>query len=255
MLQKIIRKVVGKIRFLLTGDAAKAFVPHKVNLREFSQAGRRFYVNNPIEAYRIESFGGEREFTRMILDELRPADVFFDIGSSVGLVTVHAAEIADKVVAFEPDPEVRASLERNLAANPEDNVTIVDWAVSDTIARTVLYTDGSSGGSPSLRKVGNRPSIEVETRSIDAAIEHGELPIPDVMKIDIEGAEMLAIRGMEKLLRQPTGVRKVFIEIHPEFLPAFGSSAAEVKTAMTDCGFTICYEKKRSDQIHCVYER
>jgi FkbM family methyltransferase len=226
-------------------------------VRDFVPGGCLFELTNPVEAYRVEKYGGEEEFTRLILEEVSATDVLYDIGACVGLVTVHAAVKGAHVAAFEPDPGFRCRLETNLRLNHLNSrqVQVLDWAVSDSRGNVLLYTDGIAGKSPSLRGTSQRGQIPVRTASIDDAIEQHELPVPDILKIDIEGAEILALRGMRQLLTSAGAPRAIFIEIHPGFLPSFGSSVEEVKQLLESAEYSEHYEASRADQIHCVFTR
>ena len=230
-------------------------LPRIVTLRAFVPEGCRFEISTPVEIFRVEKFGGEKEFTEMILSELMPSDILFDIGTCVGMVAVHAARKGVRVVAFEPDPGYRQRLATNLRLNAIESVQVIDWAVSDTPGEATLYTDGAGGKSASLRKTGERGSTVVRTESLDHAIERGELPRPTVMKIDIEGAEILALKGMKTLLQSDLAPRTVFIETHPEFLPHFGSSESEVLTLLDSWGYVRTYKSPRAGQSHYVYKR
>ncbi|OGW40624.1 MAG: hypothetical protein A2Y97_05045 [Nitrospirae bacterium RBG_13_39_12] len=230
-------------------------LPHIVIVRKFIPKGCKFEISSPIESFRIDEYGGEEEFTGLIINELGKSDVLYDIGSCVGMVAVHAALKGCKVVAFEPDHNYRARLETNLRLNNVNNVQIIKWAVSDTVGNVTLYTDGIEGNSPSLRKVRDRGQVTVPTDTVDNALKRNEVPYPDVIKMDIEGAEILALRGMNKLLASVSSPRKIFIEIHPEFLPEFGSSTEEVIEILKSFKYKQDYRAQRYNQIHCIYRK
>lgn len=208
-----------------------------------------------MEAFRVEQYGNEEKFTQLILRELLPSDVLYDIGACVGLVTVHAASKGARVVAFEPDPSYRSRLEYNLRLNKLTDVQIVEWAVSDTQGEAMLFTDGVEGWSPSFLKVGKHGSLKVHTDTIDRAIERRQIPEPDVVKLDIEGAEILALRGMRKLLGSERAPQTFFIEIHPDYLPSFDSCSAEVQSLLESFGYRKEYSDTRAAEIHCIYRR
>jgi FkbM family methyltransferase len=218
--------------------------------------GCLFHVTNGAEAYRVERLGGEPEFTRMILDEPRPGEVLFDVGACIGLISIHAAKRGARVVSFEPEPQFRARFRENLHLNDlVDHVQLIDWAVSDAPGEVQLYTDGVAGLSPSLSCVGDRGAVRVATDSIDAVLDRGEISAPQVVKLDVEGAETLALRGMRRLLNGPAAPRALFIELHPKFLPGFGSSVDEASSLLTSAGYAIAYDAGRADQIHRVYRK
>lgn len=233
----------------------KASLPRIVALWTFVPAGCRFEVTTPTEAFRVEQYGDEEEFTRLILEELRDTDVLYDIGACVGLVTVHAAKKCAHVIAFEPDPSYRSRLNTNIRLNSLDNVQVIDWAVSDLQGMVTLFTDGVEGISPSLREVGKRDSVRVRSDTIDNALERGEILVPDVLKMDIEGAEILALRGMQELLSSDASPRTLFIEIHPDFLQQYDASAEEVEGLLKTFGYRQDYRAQRANQVHCIFRR
>ncbi len=247
----ILKSILDRIGNIL----ARKRLPRVVTITKFVSKGCRFEISTSVEAYRVERFGGEEHFTETILDELSPSDMLFDIGACVGMVAVHAASMGATVVAFEPDPGYRERLYKNLLLNELGNVKVVEWAVSDKAGEAVLYTDGIQGNSPSLREVGARGSVRVRTDSIDNALSREEFPSPSVLKIDVEGAETLVIKGMLGLLKSDRPPRAIFIETHPEFLPLFGSQEGEVSALLEGCGYVQKYKNRRLDQVHYFYKR
>jgi len=253
---KIVRTYKFFHRFLRTlGFSRESSLPRIVTIRTFVPEGCRFEITIPVEAFRVEQYGNEEEFTRLILEELREKDVLYDIGACVGLVTVHAAKKCVHVVAFEPDPGYRSRLETNVRLNSLDNVQIIGWAVSDVQGMVTLFTDGVEGLSPSLREVGKRGSVRVRSDTIDNALGRGEIPVPDVLKMDIEGAEILALRGMRNLLASERAPRAFFLELHPDYLPAFDSCPAEVLSFLESFGYREVYKDVRDAQVHYIYQK
>ncbi len=235
--------------------------------------GVRFHVTSGAEAFRVERFGGEEAFTRAILDELRPGDVLFDIGACIGFVSIHAAMRGARVVSFEPDPSFRSRLLENAVLNEVKLDRVVDWAVSDRSGEARLFTDGVTGHSPSLHAQTARGSITIRTRSIDESIDFEEtgksgasdtsasgewidrLPLPDVMKIDIEGAEVRALVGMSRLLSHPRAPRTIFIELHPTMVGAFGDEIERAGELLERAGYRVDEDEARYDQFLCTYRR
>lgn len=229
--------------------------PFEVTLDNLSDVPCRFEISRPLEKFRILELGDEDEFVRSVVNSLQPSDVFFDIGSCVGIVAIPAATTGATVYGFEPDPSYRGRLERNLVLNQLDNLHVVDWAVSDERSTVTLFTDGVGGTSPSLAKVGKRGDVEVPTNSIDDAIAEGVLPVPNVVKIDIEGAEILALRGMQKLMHSDNAPRKIFCEIHPVFLEQFGATKEDCLTLFESAGYKRTLWEERDNEIHTVFEK
>lgn len=224
-------------------------------MRNFVPDGCKFEISLPIETFRIEKYGNEEDFTRLILKELKVTDVFYDIGASVGLVSINAAKKCKIVYAFEPDPSVRSRLERNSQLNFYENLNIINWAVSNVRGEVNLFSDGVEGYSASLVEIGKRDSVKVNCDKIDSAIKRGDISIPDVVKMDIEGAEILALQGMRETLNSISCPRVLFVEIHPDYLKKFNSSEKGVLDLLKSYGYKREYLVWRSNQVHAIFRK
>lgn len=222
----------------------------------------RFRVYSSVERYRIEGFGGERAALEYFLETLNPNDIVYDIGASVGLYTVLTAAVLSQgmVYAFEPDPNTRARLAENIHLNQLDNVRLMKWAVGDSERDVTLYSDGAAGLAPSLvfqqaREDAPEGKEQVSMQSLDIALSRGDLIAPDILKIDIEGAEELCLRGSTRLLKGEFDQRPrmIFLELHPNFLPNFGSSVKNVKSILKNLGYEMIWTQKRNNQRHVCY--
>ncbi|MBA3431607.1 MAG: FkbM family methyltransferase [Actinobacteria bacterium] len=230
-------------------------LPKVFDLTDLDERGVKFEATNFAERQRIVARGEEAEYITAMLAALRPDDVLFDIGANVGLVALHAARKC-RTVAFEPDPSFLARLHRNLELNPDLCVEVLQLAISNDDGATTLYTDGAEGNSPSLvHQRGERGAVKVRTQTLDSLLDSGSLPAPTVLKLDIEGAEILALRGAKRLLDCPTRPRALFLEVHDSFLPGFGSSAEEVLALVGEAGYgKVSYEARRRDQQHLILQ-
>lgn len=228
--------------------------PPRIKLTRFVHSGCVFEITTKMEKFRVTSYGDEADTIEKVLAEIKPGDVFYDIGSCVGLYALHAAILGCQVVAFEPDPSYRKRLKRNIQINGlRKSIRVLEWAVSDQQSAVTLYTDGVDGNSPSLRQTGSRNKVTVKTDTIDHAIGHGQLPVPNIVKLDIEGAEILALRGMKTLLTSKSAPRFLFIEFHPDYLPSFNSSFEECEALVESYGYTEVHSLRRAKQNHYFY--
>lgn len=250
---KSIQQAASSIKTRVNEYFYKRRLPFVTTLTNFDPAGVRFEISNLVENYRVLQHGGETEYTAAMLQNLRPDDVLFDIGANIGMVTLHAAKIC-RTIAFEPDPSIQRRLKVNSELNPDRTFTLEPVAVSDSDGTVVLYTDGAEGNSPSLaHQRGECGSVSVTARSLDSLIAEGRLPLPSVIKLDVEGAEILVLRGATQLLTGSDRPRALFIEVHDTFLPGFGSSADEVNGLLKDFGYTdALYCARRGDQTHLI---
>jgi FkbM family methyltransferase len=215
----------------------------------------RFQAGSGTEVSRTLDYGHEALALPTFLFFVGADDVVWDIGASVGLFTVHAAAKAARVVAFEPDPPTFKRLRENVTLNGLDSkVQFQAVALGDARGQLDLASDGLDGFAPAL-STGNlqrhKRSVSVPVETIDYLSSH-DVVLPTVLKIDIEGAELMALRGAKELLRGPKKPRLLFIEVHPEFLKGFGSTAGEVTDFLTSSGYRILATPRRADQYHLI---
>jgi FkbM family methyltransferase len=146
----------------------------------------------------------ERPLVDWLKQTLRPDDVFWDVGANIGAISLVAAPLCRRVVAFEPDPRSLERLSRNVSANHLENVEIVAGALGVASGMATLYqATGSNTGMTSLvperAEVVGEQAVQV-SRADDVIAARPELA-PTVMKIDVEGAEHLVLGGAVGLLR------------------------------------------------------
>jgi FkbM family methyltransferase len=125
--------------------------------------------------------------------------VIYDLGGNVGYYTLISAIRAGehgKVFVFEPLPRNLGFLKRHLALNRIGNVTVVEAAVSNRSGTVRFEEDAST----SKGRIGAGGTLEVGSISLDDWIDQGRLPAPDLLKVDIEGAELLALEGARRML-------------------------------------------------------
>jgi FkbM family methyltransferase len=160
--------------------------------------GSRWIVGSARHAYWLGSY--EREKQRQIANELRPGDVFYDLGANVGVYTLLAARllIAGKVYAFEPLPKNIEYLRKHLKLNRVSNVELLELAVCDFVG----IASFEEGDNRSVGHLGGGSSTRVHTATLDSLLQQGEIVPPNLIKIDIEGAELLALSGARETFRR-----------------------------------------------------
>lgn len=215
----------------------------------------KFQINSPVEDFRIKEWGGEREYTLDIIDSLAEGDVFYDVGSSIGLVSVLAAKKIKKgtVVAFEPEEKIVDRLNKNISLNSLTNVKVLRIALGDKNDTALLYSEGADTFSPRLSTNESDSVHEVPVRILDSLLLKKEVLYPTVVKIDVEGAEMKVLSGMKELLGSSRRPKKIFLEIHPGFLADSGSSAQEVMDFVLQYNYKAVYAEKVHEQLLCKF--
>jgi FkbM family methyltransferase len=170
---------------------------------------------------------------------VRPGAVVFDVGANIGAYALLFAQWVGprgRVFAFEPSPPSRTGLERHLQLNDvEDRVEIVPAAVCDRSGHATFHLDrfgGMSGlhTSPDLAPT----ALNVETTTLDRFCEERGVK-PDVVKIDVEGAELEVLRGARSTLSSPDVI--AFVEFHPSVWATRRMTAADVEHELYDLGF------------------
>ena len=142
---------------------------------------------------------------------VKSGDIVFDIGANVGFYTLLASTLTGPnghVFAFEPVPSNVSFMQAHLRLNRVTNVTVIEEAVSDS-SGVASFADGSSRCTGHLALEGG---YQVRTVSLDELVSSRKLPVPDCMKIDVEGAEMLVLSGARSLLRDAHPV--IFLATH-----------------------------------------
>jgi len=195
--------------------------------------------------------GSESGVAQKLLSDLRPDDVFWDVGANVGQYSCLAADILDggAVVAFEPYPPNVEILERNVGLN-RSNVDVRSVALSDSEGETTFYLvdtadAGASQGSIEREYAtvdDDTTAVTVETTTGERLVQVDNVPIPDVVKMDIEGAAPAAIRGMADILR--SNVRVIVVETH--------DNSPEVVDLLEELGFHLEYGRDR-DSLPMVF--
>jgi FkbM family methyltransferase len=173
---------------------------------------------------------------------------FVDIGACMGYHTLVGSRCVGKagsVVAFEPAPDNHSLLMRNIRANHISNVHVINAAVMDYQGTTDLYLSGINFGDHRVydamdekrfNEGGRRQRISIPCVRIDDVLKDYESKA-DVIKMDVQGAEMSVFRGMKKTLANPEVI--VFCEFWPYGLRNFGSSPGEMLAFFDSLGFAM----------------
>lgn len=138
----------------------------------------------------------------VLRDLCKPGDIVFDVGANfAGLTTVMSRMVGPKgtVCAFEASPRIIDKTQRNLALSGCNNVQLFHNAVYSTSHETVKIYLGSHLNDSIYSENGEGSAYKVKTIALDDFIEHTNL-VPNLLKMDIEGAEFDAIKGLEKTL-------------------------------------------------------
>jgi FkbM family methyltransferase len=185
----------------------------------------------------------EPETVRIVESLLRPGMTFFDVGAHVGQYTLLGANVVGQtgqVQAFEADPDTFALLMRNVTANRLGNVITNHCAISAHEGTVELFLGSPENiGTNSLRKPGNFSgrSATVSSTKLSTYI-NGEDTKPNLIKLDIEGAELDALKTIAEYLNR-SDAPTLIIEFCEKTQQRFGHSCAELAAFLKHCGYSL----------------
>lgn len=183
----------------------------------------------------------ERPVQEALASVVRPADVCCDIGANLGFFSVLLGRLAGpggSIYAFEPVPQNASAIGRNARLNRLENIKVLTVALSCVDGRGELLLAHHVGGAV-LKSAGTPPDlagrIDVETASLDTLVDRGQVKPPNVIKIDVEGAEMEVLQGMQRVLRQwsPT----VILELDDEATGVCERKVSTCRSFLQDLGY------------------
>ena len=174
---------------------------------------------------------------------LKSSKCFVDVGAHIGYYTFLASKLmsSGNVFSFEMDEINYRLLEKNFKLNKSKNAHIYNLAISDSTG-VINYARNSGQPDPTLSSeeksldIKNGESVSIKTVSLDDFFKNID-PKPDIIKIDVEGAEMQVLKGMKQLLKKED--IKIFLEVHPERLSEFGLSVKKVISFLMDRGYNV----------------
>jgi len=181
--------------------------------------------------HHLENYG---QFLEIILKDvyklkkLKKNSVVVDVGANIGLVSILAAKRfnAKKVISFEPCSDNFILLKKNIEVNDCKNIIINKFAISDKKGKTKLYLHGS--GTHSLVRKGKKFELVKQT-TLDEVLKNE--PVIDLLKIDVEGAELKVLKGANKTLEK---TKKIAMELsrlcsHDEILQILKNKGFDVE--------------------------
>lgn len=256
--RKVILAVYSKVVSSRLGRSLETFYTVKVISAFLVSHFRSTFVEvqghkmflDPKDSLGLSIHGAYEPFaTSLVKKVVKEGDVVLDIGANIGYYTLILAKLVGqrgKVFAFEPGPLNFALLKKNIEINGYKNVILEQKAVSDRSEMTRLYL---SADNPADHRIydshDNRRFIQISAVRLDDYFKDyfGKI---DFIKMDIQGAEGLAIKGMANLLRRNANV-KVLTEFWPFGLTRCGLEPNEYLSMLLSLRFKL-YEVSEQER-------
>jgi len=174
----------------------------------------------------ISSKGYETKFEKMWLNHLKNGDYIWDIGANIGYYTKLFSRhvgLSGKIFAFEPSPKNFFTLASNCSSLK--NVTLFQIGLGEENKKNRFIQGNDELGATSRIIDDDKNGELIEVKSGSYLIQNGIVPIPDAIKIDVEGYEYEVLLGLNEYLKNPK-IRIVGVEIHFNILKKRGKQFA-----------------------------
>lgn len=179
---------------------------------------------------------------------LTEGKVFLDVGAHVGQFTLLASRLVGprgRVVSFEPDPMTHRLLCKSIARNKLTNVVAVRAALADVNAVQSFHLSqarniGANSLRPPAQGLDARARVPVECWRMDDFLRRNGIPRPDLVKIDVEGAELLVLDGARETLAGPDPPMLI-VEFCDITLAQFGVTCQQLATRLESFGYHLMY--------------
>lgn len=187
----------------------------------------------------------EPKETALLKSWLRPGMTFVDIGANIGYFSALASNLVGKngkVFSFEPSPYAFSKLKKMTISAPNQNIETFSYALSDESGTLNLPVPAEGNHTPSLLDKSNSNQVAVDVRRLDECLPIDKISKFDFLKIDVEGFELKALQGAEKLLRSGK-IKNILCEFNEFWLREAGTSSEELFQFFIDHQFESVNQK------------
>lgn len=183
----------------------------------------------------------EPDETAWYLANVSAGQVVLEVGGNIGYFTLQFARLVGPdgmVRVYEPDPEVAAILRRNVERNGYQNVVLRQAAAgAETETRQLHYSADNRGDNRFFELEGDTDAVDVEVTSLDDDLAEFTRPI-DLMKMDIQGFEPIALAGMKNVL-MTNPPRTILMEFWPDGILGNGHQPDGVLATLRGAGYDL----------------
>ena len=187
-------------------------------------------------AYKNGDMQHMADVTALAKQRIGPEDKVLDLGAHLGGFAMFAGALGCEVIALEASPRNAALVRKSVEANEFDNVTVVHAAVSDQPGELEFSAYGPYGHIASTAT--NLPTVRVRALTVDELLaEHGWDSVKFI-KMDVEGSEISALRGMSKLLNSDSAPT-ILLESNSHTLGFYDKTPADLLAELKSFGYKV----------------
>ena len=218
----------------------------QIRRKYFRVRGKYWYLD-PISNFGLRLLNEghyEPDMEDLILDNLSAGDTFVDLGANEGYFSILASEKVGetgKVYSLEPQSRLWGVIAKNISKNHCYNVTLVPYAMSEQVEEvTITLSPSINTGSSTIVDEQRRKFWKKETiisTTLDKVFGGKKETSIQLMKMDIEGYELFALRGARELLKNKA-IKNIIVEMHPIQLKNLGQSVEEVTAFLETHGYS-----------------
>lgn len=234
----------------LTNTLLRKLIPKEITIPEGT-----LYLNqrDPVVSGALTLGAYEPYFAEEFRKHLKPGSIVVDIGANLGYYTLIASALAQRVIAYEPEKENLDLLRRTIEKNNLQNVIVIEKGIGAKDEELALTLDPDNKGKHTLlsNTEGEKKTISVTT--LDSSIALQNIKHIDLIKMDIEGWEGYAFKGMVNVLQNMSPI--IFFEFAPRRIEESGESPIVMLHTLERFGyklFVIDESKKALVQISDV---
>lgn len=217
----------------------KLVMPKEIELKEgvFLELDQ----SDPVASGAIALGVYERYESELFRSKIKPNMTIIDIGANLGYYTAIASCLAGErglVMAFEPESNFFKLLSRNIRRNDLKNVVNFKLAIAEKNGLTNLYLSNENKGHNSLINSEElKNSVQVKTVTLDDFLASNKITKVDMIKMDIEGAEILALEGMKNTLIKHRPL--LFLEFSPHSIMKINKNPMDFLLNLREIGYSV----------------
>ncbi len=158
--------------------------------------------------------------TACMREQIKPGQVFYDVGANIGYHSLLAARLVGpegRVIAFEPNPAIAARFRHHIQLNDIHNVDVIEACVTtEPTRRVTLHLPPRNIPNPGRATTRAEPgfhAIECDAVRVDELVQRGAIPRPDIIKVDVEGAEIIVLQSMSDTFSETHRKLTVLLEV------------------------------------------